>query len=107
MTIGNFTKRGIICLIIAILYIVASVLYYYYLTKNEPVNKENYNEQKIYGPNIFFVVQIAILFASMILYLVIAYINFGKWRTSFTSNKHLHDSCDNYQTLREYIFSKF
>ncbi|ARF10715.1 hypothetical protein Hokovirus_2_242 [Hokovirus HKV1] len=106
MKFGNFAKRGALCIIIALLYLAASLFYYYYLTKNEPVNKENYDEQKIYGPNIFLIIQLATLFMSMILYLFMAYIRFTNWRTSATRDKKLAESCDNYQGLVGYAIDK-
>lgn len=103
---GAYMKRGILCIIIGIIYLAIAYLYYYYYKKNEIVNKDNYMKQKIYGPNIFFILQIAVYFVSIILYLFLSYAYFRAWLHSAKSSKFLKESCDNYRTVTDVVLEK-
>ncbi len=93
MITGGYFLRGIICLIIGMIYLAMGIYHFYYVKNNVEATKDNIEKQLIFGPN-------RILQLNILLYIMFLVLNvylFGmfllNWKDQEKMNKLIQEVC--------------
>lgn len=110
MIIGGYFSRGILCIIIGILYIVMAYLYYRYLKNNDVATPNNRDKQLIFGPNAIIGLEIAINTATFIMFGLLALAYLLSWKYDEKMSAVIAEACTNKTSLltdvKEYLQDK-
>lgn len=77
---GGYFIRGILCLMIGLIYLTMGIYYFYYLKNNEEATKYNMEKQLVFGQNRIIQLNILLYTMFLILYLYLSGMFLLNWK---------------------------
>ena len=105
MIFGGYLSRGVLCLIIGILYLVVAGLHIHYYNNNEIATEENRDKQLIFGPNLIIGLNLFIKIVTFIMFLVLSLAFLLSWKFDEHVSSLVSEACTNRTSLTSDIKS--